>query len=348
MNILLLLLPALLLAAAITWLMIRIPLLDHPNHRSSHQVATPRSGGVAILALFLFGVGVVVGLDIDDDSDNLFALIVPGALIVSLVSLYDDITQRAFHFKLLAQLVAVLLLLVGGLAFRPDLVGGFGWLGQEWLAWLMTILWVVGLTNAYNFMDGLDGLAAGVGLIVAVTYASLLYSAGLAVPGLIMVMLACGLAGFLLFNYPPARIFMGDVGSALLGFLFAAIPLAALASAGSGQGGLLFVAMPVLLFHFLFDTLFTLWRRGRAGCRLTDAHREHLYQLLQRSGLSHGQVALIQSGMTLYHALLVVFLLPMIPDEPLWLLLPAMVVQLLYAALVLSRVRQAKLDGVFH
>ncbi len=192
--------------------------------------------------------------------------------------------------KLLAQVGAALLAVGGGLSLsflRLPLLGSvpLGWLGP-----VLTVGWIVVATNAMNFIDGLNGLASGVtGLTCAVMAvigawlgASFIYFAAL--------ILLAGIVGFLPFNFPHARIFMGDVGSQFCGFLLAVLAVAA----GRFEAVELSVALvPMLLFGVLFDVAFTLLRRCLAGERLTQAHRGHLYQLAHRSGLPALQVTLV-------------------------------------------------------
>jgi len=159
-----------------------------------------------------------------------------------------------------------------------------------WWAYPLTLLWAFGLTNAYNFIDGLDGLAAGTAVIAAAFLAYISFQQGSHFIYLASLTLAAAALGFLIFNLPVAKIFMGDVGSTFLGLVFAV--MAVIAARYDHSHTSLFV-VPLLLLHFIFDTTFTFLRRLFAGEQVFMAHRTHLYQLLNRMGLSHGKVTAI-------------------------------------------------------
>jgi UDP-N-acetylmuramyl pentapeptide phosphotransferase/UDP-N-acetylglucosamine-1-phosphate transferase len=158
-------------------------------------------------------------------------------------------------------------------------------------------VWIVGLTNAYNFMDGIDGLAAGQAVIAAVAMAWLSQVWGADQVALAMAILAGSVLGFLSHNWPPAKIFMGDVGSAFLGFSFAGW---AVLSSNTPSNKLPFVAWAVLLAPFLFDTGITLISRIVRGQRWYAAHREHFYQRLIRRGWSHLAVTSLYLGIATF------------------------------------------------
>lgn len=280
------------LAAAITWAMARwAVLVDVPNARSSHATPTPRGGGLGILIAFAIGV---VALRAGAASEILhqaaFSGLIAGAMIMGLAGLADDIRSLSFVVKLGAQVAAAMLAIVSGLVIETLDIPLVGPVSLGAWGYPLTLLWLVGVTNAFNFMDGLDGLAGGTAVIAAASLCLVAGMLGLAVVSVTALLLAATSAGFLALNFPPARIFMGDVGSQFLGFAFAALGVLL---ASSDSTGTLVLIVPLLLFHFLFDTVFTAVRRMLHGENPTAAHRTHLYQLLNRSGLSHRQVALL-------------------------------------------------------
>ena len=165
----------------------------------------------------------------------------------------------------------------------------WGWLGVP-----LAFFWVVGLTNAYNFMDGIDGLAGSQAVIAGVGWAGLGWLRGEPLVSLLGLLVAGSSLGFLLHNWPPARIFMGDVGSAFLGFTFAALSVLA-----AQQNPRLAVAGILLLWPFIFDTIGTFLRRLRRRENVFAAHRSHLYQRLVIAGYSHRTVTLLYSGLAL-------------------------------------------------
>lgn len=320
------------LAAAITWAMAHFAVLvDVPNARSSHKRPTPRGGGVGILGAFavgLAGLHLATGLL----SEPALLAFAAAAAIMGLAGLADDVWAMNFTAKLAAQVIASLVAMAGGLVISTLYIPGLGAVELGSFGYALTLLWLVGLTNAFNFMDGLDGLAGGVAVIAGAFLCIVALLLGkplvLALGGL----LTATSAGFLVFNLPPARIFMGDVGSQFLGFAFAG--LGAMLALGDNTGTLVLV-VPVLLFSFLFDTIFTAVRRWRGGENLAAAHRTHLYQLLNQSGLSHRLVAAAHYFMAALQGLIALWLIGAPPDQR-WLALPALLLsQSAYAGVCL-------------
>ena len=307
-------------AAALTWAMAHFAVLvDVPNARSSHKQPTPRGGGVGIVAAFAVGV---IGLSAATGalSDPALLAFAAAAAIMALAGLADDIWGMNFTAKLAAQVIASLVAMAGGIVIRTFYVPGLGAVELGSFGYALTLLWLVGLTNAFNFMDGLDGLAGGVAVIAG---GFLCVVAGLLGDSAVLVLsglMTAASIGFLIFNFPPARIFMGDVGSQFLGFAFAA--LGTMLALRDSTGTIILV-VPVLLFSFLFDTIFTAARRWRNGENLAAAHRTHLYQLLNQSGLSHRLVAAAHYFMAMLQGLIALWLIGAPPDQR-WFALPAL------------------------
>ena len=330
-----------LLSAAAVRLMIAWPILDHPNARSSHARPTPRGGGVGVVLAFVAGMAVLY-------AEAQFARLPPpqfigvigAAVAIAAVSLWDDVADLRFAVKLAAQGVAALVAIGSGLVLDRL---ALPWIGEVPLGWLgvaLTLFWIVGCTNALNFMDGLDGLVGGSVFLAAVILCIAAGEQGGWFVYAASLFLAAGLAGFLPFNLHPARIFMGDVGSQFLGFMMAVL---AVAAAGFDAAQLTFLMVPLLLFGLLFDAAFTLARRAVRGERVASAHRTHLYQMAQRSGMGVRLVAATHWGFVLFHgALLAVFMHLPAGLKPL-IVLPALAVQLGWLALVVRRVRRAGL-----
>jgi Fuc2NAc and GlcNAc transferase len=272
-----------LLAAVLTPLLAawarRRGLLDIPNARSSHSVATPRTGGAAFVPAFLVGVAIAIGQGALTDEAR---VVVAAATVVGIVGLADDIRSLGAGTRLLIQLV-VAAALVGRLDWQllPDFV-------PAWIGAAVTVLWIVACTNAYNFMDGIDGIAGGQGMVAGLGWTVVGLLTGSREVAIVGMLAATAVAGFLIYNLPPARVFMGDAGSAFLGFLFGAMPLIV----GAGRPDAMIWA-GLLLWPFLFDTGFTLIRRIRRREHLFSAHRSHLYQRLTIAGSSHGRVSLL-------------------------------------------------------
>ena len=263
-------------------------LLDLPNARSLHRTPTPRGGGLGIC------VGLVIGLAIwwivapaAGETPLWPALLVVG--FVTFVSFLDDLHPLAFSVRLIAHgaAAAMLLWLVGPFeVLRIPLLGFFA---VAWWGLLLSLLWCVGLTNAYNFMDGIDGIAAMQGLVGGLAWGAIGLTVSQPIVAVLGFLVAAACGAFLRFNWHPARIFMGDVGSGTLGMLFAAIPLLANA-ASPGEGW----AAPVgvlVVWPFVFDAGATFLCRLFRGEHVFSAHRSHYYQRLVLAGWSHPRVA---------------------------------------------------------
>jgi UDP-GlcNAc:undecaprenyl-phosphate/decaprenyl-phosphate GlcNAc-1-phosphate transferase len=321
-----------LLAAAVTWAMARrAVLVDVPNARSSHVRPTPRGGGLGILLAFAVGlVGVRILADLPDEPRVIG--FVTGAILMGIAGLADDIRAMSFATKLVAQIIASALAMVGGLVIGVFYVPGIGAVELGGFGYVVTLLWLIGLTNAFNFMDGLDGLAGGTAAIAGLFLCAVALLLGDPVVGVFSLLLAAASAGFLALNFPPARIFMGDVGSQFLGFAFAALGVLL---ARSDSTGTIILIVPLLLFHFVFDTAFTVLRRLRRRENLAVAHRSHLYQLLNRSGLSHRHVAGAHYAMAAIHGCVALWFIGAAPSQR-WLVFVALLTaQGAYAAVSL-------------
>lgn len=251
-------------------------IVDRPNARSSHLRPTVRGGGVAIVAVMIVAIGWTEG--------GWPGLVLMAATaILAVVSFIDDVngvpaTVR-LGFQSLASIAAIVAL--------TDSTHVFFGLGFVALAWL----WLTGYTNAFNFMDGINGLAGLQALIAGLGTAVVAVAAGLPAsspPVLLAIAVSGAALGFLPHNFPRARVFMGDVGSAPLGFILAS--LAVWIACLSSWWMLFWVAL--LHANFVLDTGITLIRRAVRRERLLDAHREHFYQRLVRSGWSHTRTSL--------------------------------------------------------
>lgn len=288
------------------WALRQSRALDLPNQRSSHRTPTPRGGGVGIVVGVLVGLAawLLLGGSLSPRALGWLA----GALLVAGVSFLDDLRPLPAAPRLATHATAA------GVA---TLVGVQDAGGASLLAVALAFLWIVLLTNVYNFMDGIDGLAAGQAVVAGLAYAAaglLGQNSLIAASGAV---LAGGSAGFLVHNVPsPARLFMGDVASTFLGYSFATLAL--LGNLGVGGARIPWELGVVALAPFLFDGLATLSRRALRGERWFEAHRSHYYQRLVQAGLTHGQVSLLYGLLGTWAALLAVGLVAAAePSRPL-------------------------------
>jgi UDP-N-acetylmuramyl pentapeptide phosphotransferase/UDP-N-acetylglucosamine-1-phosphate transferase len=268
--------------------------LDIPNARSSHTRPTPRGGGLGIvLSVFIGAWSIYISSIIGIPLREIAALSLGGG-IVALVGWIDDIHRLPYRIRLVVQAVSsvIIIMMVG--YFRIVTVPFVGDIHMYSIGIPFALLWIMGLTNAYNFMDGIDGIAGGQAVIAGLGWTIIGFMSGQSFVGLIGLLLAASSLGFLFHNLPPARIFMGDVGSAFIGFILAVLPILA-----SQKNPRFMVAGMLLIWPFMFDTTFTLVRRLINKENIFAAHRSHIYQRLVIAGYSHRFVALLYMGLAL-------------------------------------------------
>jgi Fuc2NAc and GlcNAc transferase len=271
-------------------------LLDHPNQRSSHSFPVPRGGGVvfpvlwAIFLVVLYFFGFI--------KISYLYLFLPPIFLISFVSFFDDKYQLKARWRFLAQVSAAIysLIVIGGVPiFNLGIITiHWGWFGYVFMA--LALLWS---TNLYNFMDGIDGIAAVEALCVFGCGGYFIWNAGGYELAIIIWTMAAIVAGFLLWNKPPAKIFMGDAGSTLLGFLVVLFGLV-----GEVWYQVPFLLWVILYGVFLFDATTTLFRRIIRGEVWYHAHRLHAYQRLQLKQWSHSKILL---GVIVLNMILTVF-----------------------------------------
>jgi UDP-N-acetylmuramyl pentapeptide phosphotransferase/UDP-N-acetylglucosamine-1-phosphate transferase len=260
------LLRLLLLPAAQRWF------LDQPNQRSLHASPVPRTGGLGVVPSLAASV-LLTGGD---------GLLIALAIALMLLSLVDDWKNLPASWRLLGHVAAAA-------AFVLVRFPAAGWIEVTLL--VLAVAWMI---NLYNFMDGADGLAGGMTVIGFAAYAAAAGFAGNAPVAVTSLCVVAAVAAFLVFNFPPARIFMGDSGSIPLGFLAAAVGLL------GWRDELWPLWFPLVVFApFVIDASVTLARRALRGERVWQAHRSHYYQRLVLSGWSHRQLAVAEYGLML-------------------------------------------------
>jgi UDP-GlcNAc:undecaprenyl-phosphate GlcNAc-1-phosphate transferase len=289
------------LSAVIVRIMIAVRVMDTPEARKAHDRPIPKGGGVGIVAAFLVGLVLLYYFaEFARLANEYFLGVIAASFAIAVVAFLDDLRDWPFTVKLGIQALAAIVAVGTGIYihdYRLPYVGSVyvGWIGVP-----VTLVWLLFTTNAVNFIDGLNGLAGGVALITCafLAFFSAIYGGWFcyAASG----MLVAGLLGFLPFNFPRARIFMGDVGSQFCGFMIAVLGVVASRFDGAS---LSFMLVPMLLSGVLFDVGFTLVRRGLMGERVTQPHRGHLYQVAQRSGVPAVTVTLIHWGFALFGGL---------------------------------------------
>jgi len=263
-----------------SWLLLRLLVMavellptDVPNQRSLHDRAIPKAGGVVIVLVALVGVGLVLGFDHPSVRP-----LVSGALLLAVVSLWDDYGHVSPLLRLLIQGSASLILVSAIYSVSPP------WLNA---ALVVLAVWAI---NLYNFMDGMDGLAASMAIVGFSALGMLGFLGDDLGYACAAWSVAGAAAGFLVFNFPPARIFMGDVGSTFLGYMMAA------ASLWGVQHQIFPFWAPLLIFApFWLDATITLLRRLLRGERVWEAHRSHFYQRAVLAGVPVRRVLLVET-----------------------------------------------------
>lgn len=313
-----------------------IQILDHPNDRSLHSTPTPRTGGLAIWMGIIAGMVLAV---LTFGWKTELAWVTGAAFIVGIISFLDDRSHMPARVRLAVHLVAAGLLLIGGLGWRSINLPGIGFELPFGTGQLLSILFIVWMINLYNFMDGMDGFAGGMAVIGFGTLGLLGYLAGDDYYAAVCWVIASASAGFLVWNFPPARIFMGDTGSSALGLLAAALSLWA------DRAGLFPLWLSVLVFSpFVVDATLTLARRTLKGERIWEAHRNHYYQRLVQARWSHRRTVLWEYGLMLMCSAgaLVAFHAPVVVQ---WFILVGVTSVYLAAILGVRRIEQRRNIG---
>lgn len=274
-------------------------ILDFPDkERKQHARATPRMGGVAVFCSLVLGLAEWVVLSgawnaVESRETRYVAFLLLSAALLCGLGLWDDKFGLKARSKLFGQFVAIApFVWLGRSTTTADLLGQH--VDFAWLAVPVVLFWLVSCTNFVNLVDGLDGLASTVSLIVAATVAGLAWLNDQAAIFAVAAVLSASLVGFLLHNWPPARIFLGDSGSMPLGFLIGALALEASAKKAAG----LTLAVPLVLLGIpMFDTSMAILRRKLQGQKIGQGDRAHIHHCLRDRGLSPTQTLLAIAGM---------------------------------------------------
>ncbi len=282
----------------------KLRFLDHPTDRSLHTTPTPRTGGLAILGSVMAGLlavdvlggtGVFFWKTADPVLAEVWLWIMGLTLMVGAVSFWDDRSALSPSVRLgLHWLAAAGAVWGAGLVVEVVPVPCFGDIALGALAAPLTLLGLMWMTNLYNFMDGMDGFAGGMSVLGFGMLGYLAWRGGAQQLALISLLIVGAAGGFLVFNLPPARIFMGDVGSVPLGFLAGALSVAGI------RDGIFDLWVPLLIFSpFVVDATVTLFSRLRRGVKVWHAHREHYYQRLVLAGWGHRKTMIAEYGLML-------------------------------------------------
>jgi len=293
-----------LLALVITPVVIRLArwknVVDVPGVRNVHSKPIPRIGGVAIFAsamvliLSVLLLPNVIGERFRAIRPQLIALL-SAATFIFVVGLIDDIKGLRARIKFLAELAAAIVVCAIGIRIHSVAIADWLMLNFGWFAWPLTLLWIVGITNAVNLSDGLDGLAAGISAIACGVIAIIAIHSGQVIMAVLMLALLGSLCGFLVFNFNPAKTFMGDCGSLFLGFTIAASSI----MCASKSSALVGLALPMLALGIpIFDTLFSMLRRFLERRSIFSPDHSHFHHRLLELGLRQRHVVVIAYAVT--------------------------------------------------
>jgi len=263
-------------------------IIDYPNERSLHEKPIPKGGGISIVFLTLIGFWMLYIIDSSFHRVDWLIYFSLGALLIAAISFIDDIYSVRNTIRFVIHCFAAIII-VWGIGYVDELSVPFGkdvYFGIVGI--ILTILFIAGLTNAYNFMDGIDGIASLQGILAGIGWGVIGYVYTEPFILLLGLLVASVTAGFFVHNWHPAKIFMGDVGSAFLGFVFASVTIMAFK-----LDPLLFYVGILFVWPFIFDTIYTLFRRLIRGENIFIAHRSHLYQRLVIAGWNHTSVTLL-------------------------------------------------------
>lgn len=288
----------------------RFGAIDFPNERKIHKEPMPRLGGLAIffgMCLPWIGLYVIENfISITfQNYEKLLLKLVASSVSILLLGVYDDIKGANASQKFLVQFTVAFFLYASGLRIT-ELSNPFGSpIRLHWLAMPVTVFWLVGITNAINLLDGIDGLATGVTGCIALSLAVINIAKGNVIVALLTLSLAGACFGFLPHNFSPARVFLGDTGSLFMGFMLAGIGIFSLFKSTT----LSFVAVPFLVFALpLYDTFSVIVRRARTGKPIFSADRSHLHHRLLALGWGQRDVALFLCAISAFMGGLAVFL----------------------------------------
>jgi UDP-N-acetylmuramyl pentapeptide phosphotransferase/UDP-N-acetylglucosamine-1-phosphate transferase len=260
-------------------------ILDHPNERSLHDRPVPRGGGLAVLIAIIV-CGTAAGFLYPTPRLGEITL---GMFIVAGVSFFDDRNPVPHLYRLITHVAAAVVILYGGLILQKMEIPGASWQWSNAVGAMFSMLFIVWMINLYNFMDGMDGFAGGMAVFGFGAFAAMGWMAGHGTFLAICLIIVAASAGFLIFNFPPARIFMGDVGSSTLGLLAATLSLW-----GARENVFPFWTAVLVFSPFIVDATVTLIRRLLRREKVWQAHKTHYYQQLVQAGWGHRKTVLLE------------------------------------------------------
>ena len=255
----------------------KFSLYDYQNARKIHSGNIPRLGGVGIFFAFIISAVAFIGINKVDNFYQILPIMIAGTIVFTFALLDDLLTLPALA-KLIVQLIAVSVVVFNGFRFKQI----FSWTLPTPISLILSFCWILGVINAYNLIDGLDGLCGSFSISTIVTL-GILYTFTGNPESILCFILAAAIFGFLCFNWPPAKLFMGDAGSQFLGFMIAVFPLFSSDNVFEFNK---FLIMIVITAFPVFDTIAAIWRRIRDKKPIMSPDRSHLHHKLLNMGYS--------------------------------------------------------------
>lgn len=258
----------------------KFSIYDSQDERKIHKGDIPRLGGIGIIIAFIISCLTYFLLSPEAKIEHVLPLIISGSIIF-VFALIDDFFNLRALFKLIFQLIAVFIVILNGYRFKTFCA----WELPLWFSYLFTFFWMLGIINAYNLIDGLDGLCGGLSFLVIASLGIIFFNSAESTAGICFIM-AAAILGFLIYNKPKAKIFMGDGGSQFMGFMISALPL--YYSTANFEYNKILV-MIVLVSIPMLDTIAAMWRRTREHRSFMSADSRHIHHKLIALGITKVQ-----------------------------------------------------------
>ncbi len=282
--------------------------VDTPkDQRRVNKITMPRLGGLAIICGFIISVAyLLITMSIEKTInltfDNLYIKLIGylvGAILIGIICFYDDIKGAKALTKLLVQVIAAIIVVKCGIKIDRIDIGSIDAILPAWCYSIVTVCWIVGITNAINLIDGLDGLSSGISIISCISLLMIFSLNGSPLISIVLITALCGaLCGFLPYNFNPAKTFMGDTGSNFLGYSLAIISILGVAKTYTT----IVIAAPIIVLALpLFDTIFAIFRRlknGKSLKAIIEPDAGHLHHKMLKAGFTQKQAVLIMYGMS--------------------------------------------------
>ncbi len=336
---------AIVLSAALTLVLIsvcaRLSLYDYPGQHKRHKKPTPNLGGIAIFGTFwllMAGLRLMDASAFSDIGDSIY-YIFAGSFLILMIGVIDDLKPLSAWPKLLVEIIAGLILHFGGMSIQVVSIPGLGTVALGNFAVIITVIWVVGLSNAINLIDGLDGLAPGVSFIAALTMTIIGLMFHIAAVALFALVLAGSMLAFWFFNRHPARIFLGDSGALFTGYIFAVISL--VVPIKSYTLAALFLPLLVLGVP-LIEAVSSFMRRIAAGKNVMKADRRHIFHYLAYAGLEQKQIVVLFYLSGVFFSLVAISMLVFERTAVLTILLLFMVATFILYLIFIARLKRTK------